>query len=78
MKERMQKMPTQSGSCPQQSRPEAKGVVGVQKRTPQIQWSFLKKDFAHSGVGQNQKKRNRIQFKEPFGVQKLSLTTMVI
>ena len=30
MKERMQKMPTQSGSCPQQSRPEAKGTVGVQ------------------------------------------------
>ena len=30
MKERMQKMPTQSGSCPQQSRPEAKGAVGVQ------------------------------------------------
>ena len=26
----MQKMPTQSGSCPQQSRPEAKGAVGVQ------------------------------------------------
>ena len=30
MKERMQKMPTESGSCPQQSRPEAKGAVGVQ------------------------------------------------
>ena len=30
MKERMQKMPTQSGSCPQQSRPEAEGTAGVQ------------------------------------------------
>ena len=30
MKERMQKMPTQSGSCPQPSRPEAKGTAGVQ------------------------------------------------
>ena len=30
MKERMQKMPTQSGSCPQQSRPEAEDAVGVQ------------------------------------------------
>ena len=26
----MQKMPTRSGSCPQQSRPEAKGTAGVQ------------------------------------------------
>lgn len=26
----MQKMPTQSGSCPQQSRPEAERAVGVQ------------------------------------------------
>ena len=30
MKERMQKMSTESDSCPQQSRPEAKGTVGVQ------------------------------------------------
>lgn len=30
MKDRMQKMPPPSGSCPQQSRPEAKGAVGVQ------------------------------------------------
>ena len=30
MKGRMQKMPTPSGSCPQQSRPEAEGAVGVQ------------------------------------------------
>ena len=30
MKGRMQKMPTLSGSCPQQSRPEAKGAEGVQ------------------------------------------------
>lgn len=30
MKEGMQKIPTQSGSCPQTSRPEAKGYVGVQ------------------------------------------------
>ena len=30
MKERMQKIPTRSGSCPQHSRPEAKGAVGVQ------------------------------------------------
>ena len=30
MNERMQKMSTESDSCPQQSRPEAKGTVGVQ------------------------------------------------
>ena len=30
MKERMQKMSTESDSCPQQSRPEANGTVGVQ------------------------------------------------
>ena len=30
MKERMQKMPTRSGSYPQQSRPEAEGTEGVQ------------------------------------------------
>ena len=30
MKERMQKMSTESDSCPHQSRPEAKGAVGVQ------------------------------------------------
>lgn len=30
MKGRMQKMPTRSGSCPQQSRSEAKGTAGVQ------------------------------------------------
>ena len=30
MKERMQEMSTESDSCPQQSRPEAKGTVGVQ------------------------------------------------
>ena len=30
MKEGMQKMPPRSDSCPQQSRPEAKGTVGAQ------------------------------------------------
>ena len=30
MKEGMQKMPPRSDSCPQQSRPEANGTVGVQ------------------------------------------------
>jgi len=30
MKERMQEMSTESDSCPQQSRPEANGAVGVQ------------------------------------------------